>query len=314
MSTIRDLFRFSPSFRYGAIILGVVLILVLLSFVSPFKMDHRREVPRGKPPSLEYIMGTTSQGQDVFWQLTFAVRNTLVIAGLAVAIGRSIAVILGMITGYLGGVFDRVVSSIVESFIVIPRLPLLILIASILRGQMTILTLGLMLGFLDWAQPSKRYRAQVLSLREREFTHTAVFAGMNTVKVVMREHLPFLIPFLMADVVSGFLWAIGMEVTLAILGLGELDIPSIGAMLFWGNYYSALLQGQTWVLIAPIVAAVVTVVGFYLVSVGLSHYLDPRTRLSRLEVKADPNKRGSQTLDELETEVSADGMVVKGMH
>lgn len=285
MSTIRDLFRFSPSFRYGGIILVIVTILVILSYFSPFEMDHRREVPRGEAPSAEYVLGTTSQGQDVFWQLTFAIRNTLVIAGLAVLIGRSIGVTLGMVSGYLGGTFDRVMSSVVDSFIVIPRLPLLILIASIMRGQMTILSLGLMIGFLDWAQPSKRYRAQVLSLREREFTHTAVFAGMSTLKVVVREHLPFLIPFLLADVVSGFLFAIGIEVTLAILGLGELDVPSIGTMLYWGDYYSALLQNQTWVLIAPIIAAVVTVVGFYLVSVGLSHYLDPRTRLSRLEVK-----------------------------
>ena len=310
MTTIRDLFRFSPSFRYGGIILGIVLILVILSFFSPFEMDHRREVPRGQEPSMDYLMGTTSQGQDVFWQLTFAVRNTLIIAGVAVTIGRSIAVMLGMISGYLGGMFDRVMSSIVESFIVIPRLPLLILIASILRGQMTILSLGLMLGFLDWAHPSKRYRAQVMSLREREFTHTAVFSGMNTLKIVVHEHLPFLIPFLLADVVSGFLWAIGMEVTLSILGLGDLGIPSIGAMLFWGNYYSALLQGQTWVLIAPIGAAVTTVVGFYMVSVGLCEYLDPRTRLSRLEMTADVSHPG----DESETDVSADSVVVKGVN
>src|SRR5690606_11154113 len=105
-------------------------------------------------------------------------------------------------SGYLGGTWDHVLSSIVDSFIVIPRLPLLILIAAILRGEMTMLTLGLLLGFLDWAPPSKRYRAQVMTLREREFTHTAVFAGLNTLKVVTREHLPFLIPLLMAYAVS----------------------------------------------------------------------------------------------------------------
>jgi peptide/nickel transport system permease protein len=230
-------------------------------------------------------MGTTSQGQDVFWMLTFAIRNTLLVAGLAVIIGRSIAVTLGMVSGYLGGTLDRVLSSIVDSFIVIPRLPLLILIASILRGEMTVLTLALLLGFLDWAHPSKRYRAQILSLREREFTHTAVFAGMNTLKVVTREHLPFLIPMLMADLVSGFLWAIGMEVTLSVLGLSDLTTPSIGTMIYWGNYYQALLTNRIWVIGAPIGASVVIVVGFYLVSIGLGRYLDPRTRLNRLQVK-----------------------------
>ena len=262
MVVIRDLFRYSPSFRIGALILVVVLALVILSFFSPYEPDDRRAVPRNEPPSQEFLLGTTSNGQDVFWMLTFAVRNTLIVAGIAVLIGRSIGVLLGMISGYIGGTFDRVISSVVDSFIVIPRLPLVILIASILRGQMSLLGLAVLLGILDWAYPSKRYRAQILSLREREFTHTGIFAGMNTFKIVVQEHLPFLIPFLLADVVSGFLFAIGFEVTLAVLGLSDLDSQSIGTMIYWGNYYQALLTNRTWVLIAPIAASIIIVIGF----------------------------------------------------
>jgi peptide/nickel transport system permease protein len=288
MTALRDLFRYSPSFRFGAIILVVVFVLVILSFVSPYAPDDRRAVERNEPPSLEYPLGTTSQGQDVFWMLTFAVRNTLLVAGLAVLIGRTVGVLLGMLSGYLGGTVDRILSSIVDSVIVIPRLPLLILIASIMRGQMSILTLGLLIGVLDWAIPSKRYRAQILSLRERDFTHTSVFSGMSAFKIVTREHLPFLIPFLLADVVSGFLFAIGLEVTLSILGLSDLDTQTIGTQIYWGNYYQALLTNRVWVLAAPIAASILVVVGFYLVSLGLSTYLDPRTRLARLEAKIDP--------------------------
>ena len=284
-ATIRDLFRFSLSFRFGSIILMIVGVLLLLSFFSPFESDDRRVVPRNKPPSAEFILGTTGNGQDGFWLLTFAIRNTLMVSGLAVLIGRSIAVMLGMITGYLGGKTDRVISSIVDSIIVIPRLPLLILIAAILQGEMTVLSLALLLGVLDWAHPSKRYRAMILSLREREFTHTAIFSGMNAVKVVVQEHLPFLIPLLLADAVAGFLWAIGMEVTLSVLGLSDLSAPSIGTLIFWGNYHHALLRRRVWILAAPIAASVLMVVGFYLVSLSLSEYLDPRTRLSRLTVE-----------------------------
>jgi len=283
MVATRDLLRFSPSFRFGAFILLVVVIMLVLSFVSPYKPDVNRAVPRNKPPSATYIMGTNANGQDVFWMLTFAVRNTLIVAGLAVIIGRSIGVVLGMLSGYIGGTVDRALSSIVDSFIVIPRLPLLILVASILRGQMTMPELGLLIGLLDWAYPSKRYRSQVLSLREREFTNTAVFAGMNSFKIVLQEHLPFVIPFLMADVVSGFLFAIGFEVTLSVLGLSDLSAQSVGTMLYWGNYYNAMLSNRIWILAAPIIASVVIVVGFYLVSLGLSDYLDPRTRLARLK-------------------------------
>lgn len=285
LTTIQDLLRYSLSFRFGSIILLVAAVLIILSFFSPYEPDDKRAVSRNEPPSAEFIFGTTSQGQDVFWMLTFAIRNTLMIAGIAVSIGRGVGVVIGMLSGYIGGMFDRVVSSIVDSFIVIPRLPLLILVASIMRGQMSVLTLGLLIGVLDWAHPSKRYRAQVLSLREREFTHTAVFSGMSSWKIVIQEHLPFIIPFLLADIVSGFLFAIGIEVTLSILGLSDTDTQSIGSMIYWGNYYQSLLTYKVWVLIAPIAASIVVVVGFYLVSVGLSDYLDPRKRLLRLQIK-----------------------------
>src|SRR5258708_22659592 len=204
MNAIRDLFRFSPGFRYGAIILAAVLVMVALSFFSPYEPDVNRVVPRNKPPSAEFIFGTNANGQDVFWILTFAIRNSLIVGCLAVLIGRGIGVMLGMISGYLGGGVDRVLSSIVDSVIVIPRLPLVILLGAILHDTMTMPLLGLILGLLDWAYPSKRYRAQILSLRERGFTETAAFAGIGTEKIVAPEHLPFLVPYLPADMVSVF--------------------------------------------------------------------------------------------------------------
>ncbi len=285
-TTLRDLFRYSPSFRNGAIILALILVLVVLSFFSPYAPDETRVVPTNQPPSRQFILGTTSTGQDVFWMLTYAVRNTLMVAGTAVLLGRSIGVPLGMISGYIGGGVDRVLSSIVDSFIVIPRLPLLILIASILHGQITLIGIGILIGLLDWAFPSKRYRAQILSLREREFTNTAVFSGMNTWKIILREHLPFVIPYLLADAVSGFLFAIGFEVTLSSLGLSQMSMQSIGTMIYWGNYYGALLANRPWILAAPVIVSILMVVGFYMVSTGFSNYLDPRTRLARLQVKA----------------------------
>ena len=82
--------------------------------------------------------------------------------------------------------------------------------------------------------------------------------------------------------VSGFLWAVGMEITLSILGLSDLTTPTIGTMIYWGNYYQALLSQRLWVLAAPIIASILIVVAFYLISTSLSDYLDPRTRLRRL--------------------------------
>lgn len=283
---VRDLFRYNGSFRVGFMILLLIVTLVILSFFSPYGEQQRRVAPRNEPPSLEYPLGTNSLGQDLFWQVTFAIRNSLIVAGTAVVIGRSIAVALGSFAGYSGGWIDRVLSSITDSFIVIPRLPLIILISFILKGNLTFIELALFLGLLDWAWPSKRYRSQILTLREEEFTNTAVYSGMRTPAVILREHIPFLIPFLLADMVSGFLWAVGMEITLSSFGLSELDRPSLGTMIYWANYYQALLTGKYWWLVAPILSSILIVVSFYLISTSLTEYLDPRTRLKRLEARA----------------------------
>jgi len=285
MTVVKDLFRFSSSFRWGALFLLVVLILVGLSFASPYGPLDRRVVPNNRPPSARFLLGTTSLGQDVFWLATFSIRNTLVIAGLAVLIGRTIAVLLGSLAGYVGGLPDRAISALTDTFIVIPRLPLLILISFILKGHLSFLSLALLLGLLDWAWPSKRYRAQILSMREEEFTQTAIFSGMSTLKIILREHFPFLIPFALADMVSGFLFAIGMEITMAILGLSDLQLPTIGTMIYWANYYQSLLARRWWWLATPIGITVLIVVAFYLLSTALGVYLDPRTRLKNLGAK-----------------------------
>jgi len=286
LGAARDLFRSSPAFRTGSIILLILLALGALSIFAPYGPTDRRVVPNDRSPSFQYPFGTTSLGQDVFWLTTFAIRNSLFVAGLAVLISRSIAVMLGSSSGYLGGRVDRLVSSVTDTFIVMPRLPLLILISFMIRGSLSMLAMAVLLGLLDWAWPSKRYRAQVLTLREEEFTNTAVFAGMGTFRIVLREHLPFLIPFLLADAVSGFLFAIGMEVTLSVLGLSDLGSPTIGTMIYWAGYYQALLARRFWWLGAPILASVLLVVGMYLVSVSLGNYLDPRTRLKTLVARS----------------------------
>jgi peptide/nickel transport system permease protein len=285
MTIVKDLFRFSATFRWGSIFLLLVLLLVILSFFSPYDPYERRVVPNNRPPSARFLLGTTSLGQDVFWLTTFAVRNSLIIAGMAVLIGRTIAVLIGTFAGYLGGMTDRVLSALTDTFIVIPRLPLLILISFILKGSLSFFSLALLLGLLDWAWPSKRYRAQILSMREEEFTQTAIFSGMSTFRIIMREHFPFLIPFTLADMVSGFLFAIGFEITLAVLGLSDLQLPTIGTMIYWANYYQSLLARRWWWLGTPIVVTVLIVVAFYLLSTSLSTYLDPRTRLKNLVAK-----------------------------
>lgn len=285
LSAIRDLFHNDNRFKFGSVIVLITLILVVVSIFSDYDPYARRVVPPNESPSAEYWLGTNARGQDVFWRLTAAIGNTLLIGVIASALSRVIALINGLVSGYVGGTTDRVISTITDSFIVLPRLPLLILISFAVRENMSILILAFLLAILDWAWPGRRYRAQVLSLREHEFTRTAEFSGMNLAKLVSREHFPFLVPYLMADFISGILWAITMEVTLAVLGLADLSTPTIGTMVYWANYHQAFLLGQwSWIL-SPIVAAILIILSLYLLSASISQYLDPRTRIQLLKTR-----------------------------
>ncbi len=145
---IHDLTRASPAFRMGGAILFVLLVMALASFVAPYGPTDRRVVPIDRPPSLLYPLGTTSLGQDVLWLTTYAIRNSLIIAGIAVLISRTLAVLMGSISGYIGGGVDRVLSAFTDSFIVIPRLPLLILISFMIRGTLNMVQLAVLIGLL----------------------------------------------------------------------------------------------------------------------------------------------------------------------
>src|SRR5512142_2070735 len=119
MKTFRDLFK-DYRFCISFIVLAIILILALLSIFSPYDPTLWNVVPKELKPSAKYLLGTDSNGQDIFWQATFAVRNSLIISLIAALVSRVIAIIVGMVAGYKGGWVDRVLMFISDSLLVIP--------------------------------------------------------------------------------------------------------------------------------------------------------------------------------------------------
>lgn len=283
-TTIRDLLKYDRRFLFGSSIMLIMITLTVLSFFSPYDPKSWNVVPRDMPPSAGHPLGTTSMGQDVFWLATFAVRNSLLLSVIAVLISRVIAIILGLVTGYKGGIIDRVLMTVNDSFVILPLLPILILIASVIKGGLNIVNLGILLGMFGWAWDARVLRSQILSLREREFTYTARLSGMKTLDIIIKEYLPFIIPLIMATAMNNMLWVIGMEVTLAILGLSSLEIPTLGTMIHWSVNSQSLLLGIWWWILTPVVICILLFLSLYMLSVSISEFLDPRTRLQRIEV------------------------------
>lgn len=281
MNVLKDLFK-DYKFKWSFTILCILIFYACLSFFSPYDPTIWQEVPRDMPPSAEYWLGTDSRGIDIFWTAAFAVRNSLIVALIAGIVSRMIAVPVAMIAGYKGGTSDRVLMFISDSFLVIPLFLIIILLAMLVRDSMNLVTLGLMLACFGWAWDARVIRSEILSLRERGFTQTAILSGTGTMRLVIKEYMPFVTPLVFATLINVMAWAIGLEVTLAILGLVNLDLPTLGTMIYWALNYQAILLGYWWWLFTPVVLSILLFISLYWLSVSISEYLDPRSRIQRV--------------------------------
>ena len=281
---LKDLLKRDKKFLFGFVVICILAFLAILSFFSPYNPRSWNVVPKDRPPSLKYLLGTNSMGQDIFWNTTYALRNSFILGLTTAFVANIIGTIVGLIAGYKGGALDKVLMSINDSFIVLPSLPILIFLSFSLRDKMNMFTMGLIISMFSWPWAGKQVRSQVLSLRERDFTHTAVFSGMNMWRVVFKEHLPFVIPWVIANFINTILSALGMEISLSVLGLSSLEIPTIGTTIYWAMQYQAIFRGIWWWILTPIILSVLFFVALYMLSVSISEFLDPRTRLQRIKM------------------------------
>jgi peptide/nickel transport system permease protein len=281
MRILRDLFR-DYRFAFSFIVLTIIVTMAILSNFSPYDPTLWHVVPRDLRPSAEYILGTDSNGQDIFWQATFAVRNSLIISLISALVSRIIAILVGMVAGYKGGNIDRVLMFVGDSLLVIPLFLIFVMLAMMVRQHMNLIVLGLMLAFFGWAWDARLIRSMVLSLREREFTMTAILSGTGTIKLVLNEYIPFAMPLIFSTMINNMSWAIGLEITLAILGLVNLNIPTLGTMLNWALFYQSILLGRWWWILTPVTLSLFMFIALYWLSVSISEYLDPRTRIQRV--------------------------------
>jgi peptide/nickel transport system permease protein len=281
MKVLKDLFR---DYRFTAsfIILCILLVYGGLSFFSPHDPTLWATFPRDLPPSPENLLGTDSRGIDIFWSGTFAVRNSIIIALVAGIFSRLITIPVAMLAGYKGGITDRVLMFLSDSFLVIPLFLIIVLLAVLVRDNLNLVTLGLLLACFGWAWDARVIRSEILSLREMGFTQTAVLSGTGTLKLVLKEYMPFVTPLVFATLINVMAWAIGLEITLAILGLVNLDIPTLGTMIFWALNYQAILLGHWYWLLTPVILSMLLFIALYWLSVSNSEYLDPRSRIQRV--------------------------------
>ncbi len=272
MADIRHFFQDSPfRLHVGLLLLLIVgCIGLLLPWFAPVDPLEWYTAPRNQAASAAHVLGTTSLGQDIFWLLTWAVRNSLILGLVVAFFSTLIGVFLGLTAGYVGGAADRFLSFLMDALICIPTLPILILLAALFGGQLGLTAAGVALVLFNWPFPGRQVRAVALSMREREFVNVAWFSGESRTRILTRHIFPYLAGWSAANFINTVLVVIATESALAVIGLSSARQATIGTMIYWALEYQALLAKRYVWIGAPVLAIVLLFVGLFLVSSGLA--------------------------------------------
>ena len=263
--------------RIGLCIIGFdILIAICAPLIAPHSPTATTFTPYSGPTVANWF-GTTGNGQDVFSQMIYGSRITLMVGLAAGALATLVAVTMGLVAGYRPGAVDDVLSFITNLALVIPALPLMIILAAYLQGR-SIWTIVLVVAFTSWATGARVIRSQATTLRSREYVTAAVFSGERLFRIVFREILPNMTSLVAASFFGAATAAILAEASLEFLGLGNPSTVSWGTILYFAQQQNALLTGQ-WVLVfAPGLAIALLAVSFTLVNFGVDALSNPRLR------------------------------------
>lgn len=267
----------NPRARVGLVILGAMIVVALAAPVlAPYNPSSTSFSP-SQPPSFAHLFGTTLQGQDVLSQVIWGSRNSL---GVGFAVGI-ISTALSLFVGVLPSIGTKAVNTVFATFtnvvLILPGLPLIIVLAAYLHSSGPV-TIALVIGFTGWAWGARTLRAQVMTLRQRDFVIAAKLAGSSQLRLLVREILPNMLSLVVANFMFATLFGILSEASLQFLGLGNVNAVSWGSVIYWAENGSALLLGMWWWFIPPGVAIALVGIALALVNSGIDQVSNPRLR------------------------------------
>jgi len=263
--------------RVGLVILGLIVVMAVFApLLAPHSPTATNFTQNSGPTSVNWL-GTNSVGQDVFSQLVYGSRVSLLVGLGAGAIATLVAVTLGLIAGYRPGVIDQVIGFVTNLALVIPALPLIIILAAYLQGR-SVWTIVLVVAFTGWATGCRVIRSQTATLRTREFVTSAVLSGERLLRVAFREILPNMTSLVAASFFSAATAAVLAEASLEFLGLGNPATVSWGTILYAAQQQNALLTGQWLMILVPGLAIALLMVSLTLINFGVDALSNPRLR------------------------------------
>jgi len=266
-----------------AVGLFIILLLVVFTLYGLATADLSHAYPLSvkskQPPSLEYPLGTDFFGRDLYVAMVVGLKQTATIGILAGALGTLIGVLLGFVSAYFGGWLDTFIKGICQILTPIPALLIQVIIAGSLdKRDVTIYTMAFVVVLLAWMGPTLVIRAQVLTMKERQFVSVAKLSGMGDLGIIFGEILPNLLPFIAASFVNQVFVAVYASFFLAVLGLGPLREPLLGNTVWAAQTQSAFFNNWWWWPLFPALALVLILGSLALINMGLDELANPRVR------------------------------------
>ena len=263
--------------RLGLGILGFFVLLAIFAPLIAWQDPQTFSNDSLAPPSAAHWLGTTQVGQDVFAQLVYGTRVTLLVGFGVGVIATFMAVAIGLAAGYFGGIIDEVLSLFMNIFLLIPAIPLAIVLGGYLtvRGPVPVTVVLVITG---WAFGARVLRSQTLSMRRRDFVEAARASGESTLRIIFAEILPNELGIIFSGFIFTILYAILAEIGLEFLGLSDITVISWGNILFWAGNQSALLVGAWWWFVPPGVCIALVGASLALINFGMDEVINPRLR------------------------------------
>jgi peptide/nickel transport system permease protein len=234
----------------GAVILLIFCVMALIP--GQIAQDNPQSFAYGRSlgPSLHHLFGTTASGQDIFAQVIWGARETLVIALVSGALSTLLAMIMGIAAAYLGGLWDHGLNLITDILLVIPTFPLLIVIIAYFPHSSLIPLIGVLV-VTGYSYGARQLRAEALSLRTRDFLEAARVRGERSMYIIFVEIIPTMTSLIVAVFLGTAVYNVIAAAALQWIGFGDPNSLSWGTMLYWAQNGEALQTGQYLWAIAP---------------------------------------------------------------
>lgn len=281
--------RNSKSLTGFVIIAFFAVLAVIGPWIAPYE-PGALSADLLQAPSSAHWLGTNQLGQDILSQIIVGTRSVMIVGIIAGVGATAIGVLVGVTSGYIGGIGDEGLSMLANIFLVIPQLPLIIIIAGQLPSAGGV-TVAAVIAVTGWAWGARVLRAQTLSLRRRDFVEASKASGESTWRIITAEILPNLTAIIASGFVATVVFAVLTQTTLAFIGIGDPNDWNWGTILYGAQNNQALSRGAWWWFVPAGLCIALVGMALTLINFGIDEFVNPRLRSVGMNAKT-LRKRG----------------------